>query len=428
MKRSALVSKTSMAAAAILLVVAVGLAWAALRDAPPATHTSEEAAHGGEGAPEVIKGPHGGRLLEDGAFAVEVTIFERGVPPEFRVFLYDDNEPVEPESARLTIELHRFGGRVDSIAFTKKEGYLVGDREIVEPHSFDVKVMAERNGMTSHWDYPSYEGRTSMTDEAVRQSGIAIETAGPASVRTVIAVNGRIAPNEDHLAHVIPRYPGIVKQIHRRLGDRVPKGGVMAVVESNQSLQSYNVKSSLAGTVIKKDITVGEYVTEGKAIYTVADLSTVWVDFDVYPKDFESLKVGQIANLFAGEGTLNATAPVIYISPFGAENTQTTVARIELPNPDGRWRPGLFVTGEIVVDDASVPLAVKASALQTFRDWDVVFLRDGDLFEIAILELGRRDDDWVEVLSGLAPGQKYAAENSFVVKADIGKSGATHDH
>ncbi|MDH3202056.1 MAG: HlyD family secretion protein, partial [Myxococcales bacterium] len=146
------------------------------------------------------------------------------------------------------------------------------------------------------------------------------------------------------------------------------------------------------------------------------------------PKDFESLKVGQIANLFAGEGTLNATAPVIYISPFGAENTQTTVARIELPNPDGRWRPGLFVTGEIVVDDASVPLAVKASALQTFRDWDVVFLRDGDLFEIAILELGRRDDDWVEVLSGLAPGQKYAAENSFVVKADIGKSGATHDH
>jgi cobalt-zinc-cadmium efflux system membrane fusion protein len=73
-------------------------------------------------------------------------------------------------------------------------------------------------------------------------------------------------------------------------------------------------------------------------------------------------------------------------------------------------------------------VAVKTTALQTFRSWDVVFMENGGMFEIAILELGRRDGEWAEVLSGLEPGQRYVAENSFIVKADILKSGASHDH
>jgi membrane fusion protein, heavy metal efflux system len=99
-----------------------------------------------------------------------------------------------------------------------------------------------------------------------------------------------------------------------------------------------------------------------------------------------------------------------------------------LENSDGTWRPGLFVDGEIVVEESEVPVAVRSSALQTFRDWDVVFMQDRNIFEIAILELGRRDEEWVEVVSGLKAGQKYVADNSFIIKADIGKSGATHDH
>ncbi|MGH8532138.1 MAG: efflux RND transporter periplasmic adaptor subunit, partial [Gammaproteobacteria bacterium] len=132
--------------------------------------------------------------------------------------------------------------------------------------------------------------------------------------------------------------------------------------------------------------------------------------------------------IFAGEGMTNASGTVSYISPFGAEDTQTMLARVELPNPKGGWRPGLFVTGEIMVEEATVPLAVKASAVQTFRDWEVVFMQDGNAFEIAILDVGRRDEEWAEVVSGLSLGQKYVSDNSFVIKADIGKSGATHDH
>lgn len=419
-----LTTRKTAAATAGVLLLGVALAFAAMRTEPA---DMGEGGHG-EGAPEAKKGPHGGRLLEDGDFAVEVTIYERGLPPEFRVFAYQDGKPVDPDSVKLTIELHRFGGKVDTIGFANREDHLLGDREIVEPHSFDVEVTAERNGKTSHWEYPSYEGRTTMSAEAVKSSGIVVEAAGPAKVSTVIKVSGRVQPNEDHLAHVIPRYTGIVKQVRKRLGDHVPKGGVMAVVESNQSLQPYEVRSSIAGTVIKKDVTPGEFAREGEAIYAVADLSTVWVDFNVHHKDFDKLEVGQHVKVTDAENSRTASGTVDYISPFGTEGTQTTLARVVLANPERRWRPGLFVTGEIVVEETDVPVAVKAGALQTFRDWDVVFMNDGDIFEIAILELGRRDDEWVEVVSGIPAGQKYVTENSFVVKADIGKSGATHDH
>ena len=421
-------NKKQITAVILVLLAGAGLTWFVMRNAKPAAQASGEGGHGGEAVAEAAKGPHGGRLLSEGDFATEVTIFERGVPPEFRVFLYEKGKPIDPTEAKLTIELHRFGGRVDKIGFAKREDYLLGDQEIVEPHSFDVKVIAEHKGKTHRWEYDSYEGRTTMTTEAVKSSGIVIETAGPAKIRTTIKVNGRVQPNEDHMTHVIPRYPGIVKKIHKRLGDAVAKDEVVAVVESNESLQSYEVKSSIAGTVIGKDVRQGEFVKEGEVIYSVADLSTVWVDLNVNRKDFDKLKVGEAVTIFAGEGMTNATGTVSYISPFGAEDTQTMLARVELPNPTGKWRPGLFVTGEIIVEEAEVPVAVKASALQTFRDWEVVFMADGGMFEIAILELGRRDGEWAEVVSGLSAGQKYAAENSFIIKADILKSGASHDH
>ncbi|MEO6182524.1 MAG: efflux RND transporter periplasmic adaptor subunit, partial [Verrucomicrobiota bacterium] len=199
-------------------------------------------------------------------------------------------------------------------------------------------------------------------------------------------------------------------------------------VESNESLQPYEVKSSIAGTVIEKNVTPGEYAKEGESIFTVADLGTVWVDLNVPRKNFGKIKIGQVVNISAGEGMTNAQGALSYISPFGAEDTQTMLARVELPNTNGNWNPGLFVTAEIIVEESEVAIAVKPSAIQTFRDWEVVFQQDGAIFEIAILELGRRDGEWVEVLSGLKAGQKYAAENSFIIKADILKSGASHDH
>ena len=99
-----------------------------------------------------------------------------------------------------------------------------------------------------------------------------------------------------------------------------------------------------------------------------------------------------------------------------------------LANPDLSWRPGLFVTAEVEVGAEQVPVAVAVDALQRLRDWDVVFIAAGDVFEAQPLEIGRSDAALVEVVSGLSAGQSYVAAGSFVLKAEAGKSGATHDH
>ncbi|MGH7819226.1 MAG: efflux RND transporter periplasmic adaptor subunit, partial [Candidatus Binatia bacterium] len=318
----------------------------------------------GEAREEDAKGPHGGRLLVDRDFAVEVTIFERGVPPEFRVYAFEKDRPIDSAEVKLSIDLHRFGGRVDRFGFEQRDDYLLGDHTVEEPHSFEVEVVAERGGGAHRWRYESYEGRTEMSAAAIASSGITIESSGPATIRTTIKANGRVVPNEDRLAHVIPRYPGIVKEVRKRLGDTIGRGDVLAVVESNQSLQPYEVKSSIAGTVIAKDVTLGEFAREGEAIYAIADLSTVWADLNVLHEDFHRLKVGQTATVETGEGIATAEGRIVYLSPFGAESTQTLLARVEIANSSGEWRPGLFVTGEIVVEEAQVPVAVKAVALQ----------------------------------------------------------------
>jgi membrane fusion protein, heavy metal efflux system len=407
------------------VIVAIGVGLGMLGRLP---HVGAESAKHDAAEAEPAKGPHGGRLLRDGGFAVEVTIFERGVPPEFRVYCYDGETPTDCAGVGLTIELARFGPRTDTIRFAKSEGYLRGDRTVEEPHSFDVTVVAEEGGHTHRWTYPSPEGRTELSPEAVRSSGLGIETAGPASIVTKLQAYGRVTANEDRLANVTPRFPGVVKEIRKRLGDRVEPNEVLATIESNESLQRYDVRSAIAGTVIRKDVRPGELAREDDVLYTVADLGTVWVDLSIRAEDQPRLRVGQPVSVEIGLGGARVEGKLGYLSPVGAPGSQTSLARVELPNPDGALRPGLFATAEIVVDEATVPIAVRASALQTFRDWDVVFLTDGHVFQAIPIEIGRRDHEWIEVVQGVAAGQRYVAENSFIVKADIGKSGAVHEH
>ena len=80
------------------------------------------------------------------------------------------------------------------------------------------------------------------------------------------------------------------------------------------------------------------------------------------------------------------------------------------------------------MDRYLVPLAVKRIGLQSFRDFTVVYAKVGEQYEVRMLELGRKAGEWVEVLGGLDAGTEYVTENSFIIKADIEKSGASHDH
>src|SRR5229473_1261339 len=203
--------------------------------------------------------------------------------------------------------------------------------------------------------------RIQLTEAARKKSGISIEVVGPAVLRKTMKLNGKIGPNEERMVHVSPRFPGSVKTIAKRLGDGVKNGEALAVIDSNESLQPYDVKSEIDGTIIKKDIALGEFVDTSKTIFIVADLSTVWVDFSVYRRESQDLKVGQKVLIQPSESADKIESTISYVSPFGLENTQTTMARAVVPNANGQLRPGLFVEGNVVLEEVPAPIAVKAS-------------------------------------------------------------------
>jgi cobalt-zinc-cadmium efflux system membrane fusion protein len=111
-----------------------------------------------------------------------------------------------------------------------------------------------------------------------------------------------------------------------------------------------------------------------------------------------------------------------------ANTNQAVTARVLLDNTDGVLLPGIYVSARIRVAEYEVPLTVKRTGLQAFRDFTVVYAQIDDVYEVRMLELGRQDDEWVEVLGGIEPGTRYVSANSYLVKADIEKSGASHDH
>lgn len=185
-----------------------------------------------------VKGPHGGRLLTEGDFQVEVTIFERGVPPEFRVYAYEAKKPVDLSEVKLSIEVHRLGERVDKISFKKEGDFLRGDSVVYEPHSFEVKVSAEWKGKTYRMQYAQVEARTEMSPEAAKAGGVEIEEAGPAKMKSILELHGEIILNPDRIAHIVPRFDAVVTEVRKSLGDKVARGEVVAVVDSKELASS----------------------------------------------------------------------------------------------------------------------------------------------------------------------------------------------
>ncbi|MBT8471670.1 MAG: HlyD family secretion protein, partial [Marinicaulis sp.] len=127
-------------------------------------------------------------------------------------------------------------------------------------------------------------------------------------------------------------------------------------------------------------------------------------------------------------GNSVAQSEIATFLPTKETATQTIIARVPLVNPENIWIPGMTVRGDITVNEIEAPLAVRSDALQRFRDFTVVFEKVDETYEVRMLELGRQNNEWVEVLGGLEPGADYVAANSFLIKADIEKSGASHDH
>jgi len=266
--------------------------------------------------------------------------------------------------------------------------------------------------------------RVFISDAKLAAGGAILSAAGSAVLSETLHLNGMLRANQESVVQVTPRFPGVVRDIRKRIGDAVVKGDQLASIESNQSLTTYDLKAPISGTIIERQISLGEYASEQKPAFVVADLSTIWVELSVYRHDFKRVRIGDEVLIDPDDGGGDVEATISYVSPVGASDTQTALARAVLANPEGRLRPGLFVTARLVLAKRNASVAVRAGAIQTLENKTVVFVREGDKIEARPVLIGESDAQHAEVQSGLSEGERYVAENSFVVKAEMYKGGA----
>lgn len=197
---------------------------------------------------------------------------------------------------------------------------------------------------------------------------------------------------------------------------------------SGGSGSRYTLKAPIDGVITRKNVATGQVLELTQMMFEVADLNTIWAEMNIPIKDLGLVKTGQKVTVRASSFEQNTEGTITYIAPLVDLQSRTAIARVAMPNVKQNWLVGLPVNIDLVADEVAVPLAVSLEAIQSLQYGDVVFGRYGDNFEARPVELGRRDSKYVEVLSGLNIGEQYAAGNSFVVKAELGKAGASHDH
>ncbi len=274
-------------------------------------------------------------------------------------------------------------------------------------------------------EHDEHEGHSdeltiTLTPEAVKLAGITFSEVKHGRIRRTVELPGEIGFNEDRLAHIAPRFAGIALQTNYRVGDYVEEGDVVAIFESNESMNSYSITTPISGWVIERHITPGEFASEENSIYIVADLSTVWVNLAVYPKDANRIKKGQTA-LIESIGTSNIITGIIeYVTPIMDIRTRSATARIILPNPGNIWRPGSFVQATITTEASEETLVVDKNAVQYLNEESVIFVVDGpDRFMPVEVVIGDSDDCLTQIKSGLNEGTKYVSTGAFELKAKI---------
>ena len=190
----------------------------------------------------------------------------------------------------------------------------------------------------------------------------------------------------------------------------------------------YELRAPFDGVIVEKHLTPGEVVDEATSAFTLSDLSRVWVTFGVSPKDLTKVQVGKPVTVSAAELNAEVDGTVAYVGSLLGEQTRTATVRVTLANPQGAWRPGLFVTALVATDTRQAKVAVPETAIQTVEDKPTVFIRTDDGFKAQAVELGSRAAGQVEITQGLEAGMQVAGAGSFVLKSELGKASAEHSH
>lgn len=272
------------------------------------------------------------------------------------------------------------------------------------------------------------EGKTKIEPEHAKQAGVILSKAQGGVISQNVSLTGQIILNSNRSADVKARFTGAVRSVKAELGQKVKKGQVLATVESNESLQVFNVTAPISGTILKRNTNIGN-VTSDEPLFTIVDLSEVWAKFHIFPKDTNLIKEGQSVTVHTlGNVEKEATATIKMLLPTADALSQTYMAIVELDNQNSDWRPGMTVEGDVSVSQENASIVIPTTAIQTMEDQKVVFVESNNSYEMRPVKTGKTDNKNIQIISGLSEGESYVSEGSFIIKADILKSGAAHEH
>lgn len=269
-------------------------------------------------------------------------------------------------------------------------------------------------------------GFVSMTADVARAAGIEYGVANAGTIFDTVDLQGTIATDPQRVRRIQARYPGVVKEVRVRLGDRLPGGAFLATVESDESLQAYAIRSPIAGVVTELTAAPGDH-TGDAPMMTITDLSHVWVDVPLFAADARDVRTGMPVVIRQEADGSTVESAISYISPIGLPGSRTTSARVVLDNTDGRWIPGMGVTVTIRRRTMQVPVLVRRGAIQHYEGKPVVFVQADGGFRLQPVVVGIDDGENVEIRSGLARGATIAVSNSYVVLAELEKGSVTDD-
>lgn len=271
------------------------------------------------------------------------------------------------------------------------------------------------------------ENRLALSQEQIARAGIGLAQVQAGVLRETLSVYGMVTANPEQVQQVSARFDGVIRKINKRVGDTVKRGDTLITVEADESMRDYPITAAIDGVVTRREANTGEQ-TNGRTLLVIEDLSTVWVELALFPRDLQQVRVGQAVRISGNSRDIVGEGVVSYIAPTGNTSSQTVVARVPLSNPRQRWTPGQFVVGDITLSETSVPLLVSSAALQTVDGRPVIFVQDNGGFEPRPVQPGRSDSHSTEILDGLGGGETYVAKNSFILKAELGKEDAEHGH
>ncbi len=376
----------------------------------------EEGEHRGEGREGHGESGHGAHEGEDGVslsavqlkeFKIEVSTASAGVLP-VRLDLTGEVRLDPSRVSHLVPSISGVARKVyKQLGDTVKEGELMAtlaSRELAQLNA--AYLAAQANGSLAWIEY--------KREKKLYERGVSSQ-------------------REFQRARLAMSRASVAVQMARRklLALGFAKRDILAMARRPAARMSrFDLRAPFAGVVVSKHISQGEYLKADSQAFTVADLSKVWVVLKVYQKDLPLVRVKQQVEIRAAYGRLKASGKIAYVSPIVDPSTRTASARVVLRNPKGRWQPGLFVNGEVVIHELKVGVLVERTALLRQADSQCIFVKRGKGFICKKVELGKGNATHVAVLRGLRPGERYVSKGGFTLKAQQSKSsfGGGHSH